>query len=490
MRRSLPSRGDSTLPRALLVLAFFLTVVVGGCDFSGDHEGTRPAPAADAAGGDGAADSQGDAPEDTWAPACQPGESTCLGLRRRVCTGRGDGWAVFDCPPGAGCVDGSCESAHPRVVFVFDTSSSMFAPAAAAGGTYEPPVCASIEAPGSRIAESKALFRLLFAAPLPTAPRMGLFRFPQRATAAPECDAAFWTGLSRLSGDDDSHVVPGGRGSWFRNGLGQALIVPISSDPDEDGRAAIVRWLDGEERVVRANKDCTSDGECSGGFCSGGTCWRELEPELRAGGGTPLGRTMFYAAEYYRVAVLVDGKACSHDGECGSPGYRCGEDGRCHDPLAQCRANHLVVFSDGDETAHPDPDDFYNPLVQARRLRYGLACERDADCLAGASCAPSGTCAPPGAPDADLLEDPERAARIATTLAATDPLGAQHATRLDGEPVSIQVHALDVWGNPENRAIAWLGGGEYVSGSLADPAAVLDAMNFLLESKGTETVCR
>jgi hypothetical protein len=472
-------------PALVTLLATLLLVVLAppGCEVSSDREGrpdARRAGDADADAGAGAGDA--------WRPLCEPGATDCDGLARRVCSPSGDRWVRTACPPGAGCVAGACEIAHPRLLFVFDTSSSMLGPAAG-GALPSLPECGSIEAPGSRIAESKALFRQLFAEALPTGPRMGLLRFPQRATAAPECEAASYGGASALSGDDGGHAAPWTRGSWFRTNLSQVLVVPLAAGADEDGRAALVSWLDGEERVVQANKACTADGECGQGFCSGGTCWRYLAPELRAAGGTPLGKTLFYAGEYYRHAVLVDGQPCRHDAECASPGYRCGADGTCEDPLAACRANHIMVFSDGEETAHPDPGDFFHPLVQARRLRYGLGCQRDRECLAGATCV-AGSCRPPGEPPAAAAGGGADAGRLARLLAYVDPLGAQRLETAAGRTVSVQVHALDVWGNPDSELLAWLGGGEYVPGALSDPEAVLWAMDLLLQSKGEQTQCR
>lgn len=460
-----------------------LTALLGGCMFAApdDSRWGQPdiAPRPDA----------GVVPDasrrDTWRPVCTAGETTCEDLLLKVCAGGGDGWIVSTCPPGSGCVAGACEVAHPRVLFIFDTSSSMLG---AANGELpsDAPECGSIEADTSRIALSKALFRELFAAPLSTAPRMGLMRFPQVAVAAPECDAAAYVGRGRITGDDGSHRAPEDRGEWFRRGLPEALVVGLSSRVGEDGREAIGRWLDGSEVVKPTGESCTELAECPGGFCGGGACHRYLDPELRAGGNTPLGRSLFYAGEYYRIAVFVDGRPCESDGACASPGYRCGDDGRCYDPLASCRTNHIVVFSDGQETNDTSPESFFHPLNQARRLRYGLSCATDADCQGGAACTRAGRCVP-----SDPLPAVGDEVTLAVALGYVDAEeGVDRLTRADGEPASIQVHVLDVWGSPDNALLAWAGGGQYVVGSVAQPTEVLLAMDLLFRSKGATGVCR
>ena len=480
----------------MLVLSVLLAagLVSRGCELSADVD-SLPAPpeveAPDAGEQDAAAAAA--AANDAWQPVCTPGAASCERLRRKVCSADGDGWAYFDCPPGAGCVTGgACELAHPRILFIFDTSSSMLAPADGAGGIVEP-TCGSIEAEGSRIAASKALFRLLFAAPLATEPRMALFRFPQRAEAAPACEAASYYGQGQLSGDDGSHRAPTERADWFRRNLRQVLIVPFRGDPSRDGREEAARWLDGEERALEtAAESCATDADCGDreSFCSGGVCYRLVEPELRAAGSTPLGKTLFYAGEYYQQLGFPDGRGCDSDASCGSPGYRCGDDGQCYDPLESCRTNHIVVFSDGAETGNPEATDFFHPVNQARRFRYGLGCARDEDCLAGATCGASRSCVPPGeAPTGgpDGARDDER---IRSFLDYVDPLGEQGLRRRDGRPVSVQLHFLDVWGqDPANALLAWMGGGSYVTGSLDDPEAVLYEMDVLFRSKAEERLC-
>ncbi len=428
--------------------------------------------------------------EDIFEPVCVPGSVTCEDLQVRFCAADGMGWNLSPCPPGWGCVeDGVCRQAHPRVIVLVDTSGSMLLDTESPG-RMEYGGCGSIEAKGSRLAESKRLFRRLFADPLPTEPRMGLFRFPQRVFVDPECETTQVVGIGRLTGDDNRHATPGERGGWFRRSLNEALLAPLPVSAHEDGRAEVLRWLNGEELVRPTNRACVDDSECTGGLCWQRACYRVVEPELRAAGTTPLGRTIFYVGEYLRHSVLIDGRPCARDSDCPSQGYRCGENGRCFDPLGSCRLNHIVILSDGEDNHATGPTDFFHPLNQARRLRYGLGCRGDFDCGEGATCEPPGTCRPPGEPPTGGgrhgAPDPER---LAVLLAYTDPEGYQRLYTEGGRAAQIELHVLDVTDFPDNRLLAWLGGGEYISGVLEHPEAVLRAMELLFDSKEGTREC-
>ena len=115
------------------------------------------------------------------------------------------------------------------------------------------------------------------------------------------------------------------------------------------------------------------------------SCVVTTNAELRAVGATPIGKSLFYASEYLRHFVLVEGQFCEEDADCASSNHSC-VDGQCHDEFAYCRENVIVLFSDGAETENVHIDDFFHPRVQAKRLFYGLGCQTDADCLSGAMC--------------------------------------------------------------------------------------------------------
>ena len=50
--------------------------------------------------------------------------------------------------------------------------------------------------------------------------------------------------------------------------------------------------------------------------------------------------------------------------------------------------NVVVLFTDGGETQWPFTNSYFNPAVQAKRLRYGLSCQSDDDCSAIPFCRP------------------------------------------------------------------------------------------------------
>ncbi len=463
----------------LLILALLLSA----CDLAttGDEGLPRPADTV------GEAEIVGES--DLWTPVCAAGERRCEELQVAVCLPGGDGWSLSSCPPGAGCVDeGRCEIASPRVFVIFDSSGSMLGPAVP-GTPLQEPACGGAEDEGSRLAASKALFRFLFAEPLTTSPRMALFRFPQSATVVPECEAASYGGGVAIAGDTGAHEADGAANGWFRRHLKQVLLSGLPASPSRDGRTELLTWLDGTERIARTPAACTVASDCDDRLCHEGFCYRALDPELRGAGNTPLGKTLFYVGEYLRLLVLLDGRPCAADSDCVSHGFRCGPEGYCHDPLESCRTNHVLVFTDGQETANTNPADYFHPFHQARRLRWGLGCQGDGDCAGEATCT-QGSCLPPGQAPADPAPTPSfPELALADFLPYADPQGVQRLVRADGEPLSVQVHVLDLWGNPDAALLAWFGGGEYVTGTVDDPEAVLYEMDLLFRSKASGLVC-
>jgi hypothetical protein len=220
---------------------------------------------------------------------------------------------------------------------------------------------------------------------------------------------------------------------------------------------------------------------------------------------TPLGRSLFYAGEYLRHAVFVQGAPCAEDADCHSPHHAC-VDGACHDALGKCRNTRIIVFTDGVESANHEITDFYHPRVQAKRLHHGLGCEAPEECLGGASCeggvcrAPAGTVAA-GEKACTVYEitcDTHEACPAFTCgsgelcdgscqLAAVsyvDGAGGDRLTDASGEPVSIQVHVVDASGyEGANRFIAAYGGGQHVPVDLGAPSTIVASVLPLLDAK-------
>jgi hypothetical protein len=168
----------------------------------------------------------------------------------------------------------------------------------------------------------------------------------------------------------------------------------------------------------------------------------------------------------------------------------------------------LILFTDGEETDHLEPDDFFNPCVQAKRLRYGLGCKTNSDCTEDAVCS-EGFCmpAPLTGPDDPQIE--EKAAfdemlaapdddPIHEILGYDDPEDAETLRSYGGRPLSVKIHLVDVkdagtqyTSSPQahgctNRRVAALGGGKYVPGDLGDSSAIsalLSEMQLMIDVK-------
>jgi len=346
--------------------------------------------------------------------------------------------------------------------------------------------------------------------------------------ASEACNFGLWERIlgETMSGDDGRHVTgPAIDGAdFFVDSLPQVLLVPdprvagFAAADAQERRVAMAPWVDGREAAVAGADeipcshdtgflDCGLDRACLGPE-GARTCHDVTNPELRATGQTPLGRSLFYASEYVRRFVRVGGAPCDTDVDCASANYRC-HDGVCSDPLARCRRTAIVLVTDGVED--PPPDDlFFRARVQAKRLQYGLGCDADEDCLSGATCEPVSVCVTPEgatgvvcAADADcpgrdetcqagadscvtpaLLAAGRADPAVAAALAFVAPEGAQRVTDRAGRGLAATVHVLDVAGGAdENARIALLGGGQLLLHSLYDLDAIIEDLRSVFDIK-------
>jgi hypothetical protein len=272
-------------------------------------------------------------------------------------------------------------------------------------------------------------------------------------------------------------------GPWFDAALHEVLVVPFPGDATGNQKV-LSSWLDFKEEIVFDDSVCTAQSDCPGGLCTDpgdeGECRYLPDPELRAAlGATPLGTTLFYAGEYFRKFVVREGQACQLDADCLTTTQFC-EEGRCHDPNRFCRRRSVVVFSDGVDTASLQP--FYEPVVQARRLRSGIACAKDADCGRGFGC-DDGTCQKldGGCGVGASCE------RSTSSFPKATELGSDRLRDANGDPFEVTVHVVDVsgsfgaWG--ANRAMSEYGGGLFVSPELASPDTLFEGLRGVIDWK-------
>ncbi|MCB9740234.1 MAG: hypothetical protein H6747_13320 [Deltaproteobacteria bacterium] len=518
-------------PLAALVVGF--CVVALGCrtpppDDWGDSD-TASTAAADAADIDAGTD-DGAGVETIASPTlelpsldgpCTPGATRCAGVELDTCAPAGDGWVRGACFPGTFCQEGACVPIGSNLVIVFDTSGSMSS--AVPGVACDQAGFPSCEpAKGcSRMDVAKVVFGKVLAAIDPQRVRMALFHFPSRLarTAADGCDAGYQIGDFSIAADNGAHSISEKTG-WYWGFLHEILSVAFPRTVAESAAtpAAIGQWMDGVETLgppvgacAGPPDGCTPALGCGVGTCCSGSCYAPANPELRAVGGTPIGKTLFYVGEYLRHRVVVDGRSCAVDGDCGTPFHRC-TGGVCVDPARACRETVVVVFTDGGEAN--DPKAYFSPLPMAKRLAYGLHCGADADCVGGASCV-GGRClvpnasghrclstgAPcqPNAPVGDPLHCP--ASSNVLTRCEPDPLPDQIAGSSitaanvlrspDGRPFGVRVQVVDVSGSatiPESFDLASAGGGRVFTADTADPNALLSALSAAFDLKNKK-VC-
>lgn len=442
-------------------------------------------------------------------PVCTPGsEGGCEDGRVLVCNSIGTDWTKALCPNGQACQDNGCQAVQPNVLLLVDTSSSMnWRPDgtevdACVGAGCPPwtyPQCDDPAAPETRLGRVKQALTKLIASEEAASVRFGLQRFPQHpfTALAPDCEGGWWSGSPQVAGDDDFHALSK---PFLVQTLPEIILSPFPAEGDTD-LAALGSWFDFTEELASTGAACGSNDQCGGDPCIDGTCHEYTDPELAGIGLTPLGKSLFYAGEYLRHFVVVEGRSCGTDGDCGAASYTCVE-GKCHDPFRQCRPTVVIAFTDGDETEHRYTDDFFHPRVQAKRLHYGLGCEFDADCNDGATCVDY-SCRPPSgavdeaqnvcdANDVPCSEDGDcdGFACKPAKLTFADPAGEDRLTDAAGNPVAVTVHVVDASNVPgANNLVAHYGGGKHFSVDLADPDALFDAFATLVGDAKAATIC-
>ena len=366
------------------------------------------------------------------------------------------------------------------------------------------PYCESLECPISKLGLAKHTLANLMEAGEFDAANVVLHRFPQLIASSPSetcgIDVGFggekrgWyeSGGATISGDNDAHITVAG--DYFDANNHEVVSVPFPATEEEDTLAQLLSWIDGNETMEATTTPCSSSSECPGGLCknAGGqkVCHFHGSPELRALGGTPLGRSMFYAGEYIRRNVVVDGKLCETDSDCGNVNYFCNPDSKsCFDPLASCRDTVIVLLTDGacsgpdDGSGACEYDPFFEPTTTAKRLRYGLGCAEDSDCGEGATCN-NGSCQ--GYPTN----------YGGSLITYTDSgQGVERLYSYGGQPLEVTTHTVFIHqagesgGSGMNKTIADQGGGLYFDVETDKPEGLVDAIKSVLDVKENISQC-
>lgn len=415
---------------------------------------------------------------------CEANASVCVDAKVRRCNASGTQEDLVTCDPGKACYEGQCEFLRHNVLLIFDTSGSMYdyidppSPEAqnpsSCASTGAPcltfPACDDPDDPLTLITLAKRVFAESVQTAIGAFAQFALQRFPQiEAGANPaNCSLGWYTVPDPpvVSGDDDAwSTAPGG---WFDQNLRQVFVVPFPVRNNLDNQAELLEWLDNVESLGASDTPCAGNQDCGTGRCAAYNgerrCFYHAENELRVGGKTPLGKSLFYAGEYFQRFVVVDGKPCARSADCGSAGYLC-KDQVCVDPYRKCRDSFIILFTDGEESEHQRETDFFNPVVQAKRLAYGLDCETDAGCRGGASC----ECADAGCASRRCVAPlwPNDQAQPYFDSAGSGALASP-----DGEPIRVRttvINLTDNAGAARNRRIALAGGGVSIDVSAGDP---------------------
>jgi len=460
-------------------------------------------------------------------PLCEANEVVgCDGFDKEICNSIGTGTFTIPCGGGMVCDAGECKPVAPNIIMLVDTSGSMNwmsngkGPDDCFGGNCPPwnfPNCDSSDNPKTRLGLVKAALQNIVGSDVADDLRLALQRFPQVPFTdddffgfGPVCEGGYWEYSPGIVMTGDGNQKKTQLGSWFTQGIDEILPVPFPSSGATD-LAVLGQWFDFTETVGATAGSCWDADQCGGGPCLDGKCHFYSNPELRAVGATPIGKSLFYAGEYLRHFVLVQGKSCQDDVDCGSPHHTC-VDGACHDPFAECRPNVVIAFTDGAETQNVHIDDFFHPRVQAKRMHYGLGCDGDSDCLADATCVGS-ICRPPegvlneaalacetgGLPCGVTADCPDPCETFGGCQGYCLPAGvdvvdnvfdANVATDWSGNPVSVTIHVVDASGVPgANLLVARYGGGQHFSVDLEDPDALVSTFGTLLGDAKSGASC-
>ena len=417
--------------------------------------------------------------DNTTPPACDGGEVS-------VCNSVGTGFSRIPCPGGTECALGACRPIQANVLLVVDTSDSMNSLWDTAmhaddceGWDCPPwqfPSCDDPSEPQTRLGRAKLALQEILTGEHAAEHRIALQRFPQGPLlyGAPACRAGWYSPELTLSDDPGTHTTGA---AWFADRMWEVIAEPFPDSRTTDTEA-LLSWVDFSEALTPVGPSCDVPMDCKTGTCLAGECQGHSDPELRAVGGTPLGRSLFYAGEYLRHFVLVEGRPCAGDVDCASPHHTC-QAGRCRDPWASCRPNVVILLTDGGESVAKSPGDFFHPHVQAKRMHFGLGCETPADCVADATCE-YGTCRAPG---------PSIGSPVGGYV---DSEGADRLTDAEGTPVSVTVHVVDASGNggqATNELIALWGGGQHVPVDFDDLDSLVQGFIPLLDVKSGLAKC-
>lgn len=451
-------------------------------------------------------------PQDTGpVTVCAPGDPpVCVNAGAMAhCNEDGSALNESPCPPGTGCLDGACIHVRPNVILLADTSGSMSLLAGQdiypdecegeACPQWEFPLCDDPADPATRIGRAREALSTLVSSDTAASVRLALQRFPQVAKPQPECKGGYSAGLVSMTPDNGKHEVDV---AWFKPNLGQILAVPFQDGTETNDVGAFLAWLDFTESIAPTATSCFSGLTCASQLCLLGKCQDHDDPELRGTGGTPLGKSLFYAGEYLRLFVRVQGMPCAEDADCRSPHHTC-VDSACDDPFRHCRPNVIVAFTDGEETIHKATTNFFHPWVQAKRLRFGLGCSNDSDCLGGAACVDK-RCLPPGDLPARICKgvyktcdtdddcpgyfcgkpEPCIGECLKTALPFADPSGANHLENAAGEPIAATIHVADATGyGVEGMIMAMMGGGQHLPVDFTDADALAAQLLTLVDVK-------
>ncbi len=450
---------------------------------------------------------------------CNAGETKCIGAKIGTCGALEDGWIESNCFPGQTCSNGVCAPVSNNLLIVFDTSGSMTGKVnscSVSGQTW--PTCDPTKA-CTRMDVSKVVFTKALEKIDDALTRMALFRFPQKLyykTGANSCMSGYYQGQSKLSTDvANLQSVEGDSASWFWDSLNETACVDFPKDDKTANKAQILKWMNGSESMADSGNcgggstmSCAPVNGC-GGTCCSGTCWIHDDPELRPTGGTPIGKTLFYVGEYLRNRVVVDGRKCTADADCGNVNYQC-KDGICKDPARSCREIILILFTDGGESN--SASNYFAPWVQAKRMAFGLGCQSDADCVGGTSDEPivctSGKCLPKYSITGYFCSKsgaaclPTAQVGEATHCAGTctpDPRGTFTAAAgvakdnvlrsPDGKPFGVRVHVVDISGSTDAKnsmSLAISGNGKLLGADAEDPVKFLAALESAFDIKNAK----